>query len=484
MQIKYLTIALAITLASAPAMAAHKKTSKSKTAKTVAAAPAKPAQAATATYPVASTTSTGGYTANMVQVPPGQTPQTSEQWLSRMGDFTQNASAFKDPKTFEAWMAAMTDPNTTAAAMPMMMEPGNWLHMAQSGMQPGVINNYMPFMMDPSLYMRWTAAMMDPGFYARTMWAFSDPNKMIRWMMLPMDPRVLQSGMNMLNPNMYMKWMMSPTDPRAMSLMFAPFNPQLYGSMMGAFVNPNLLGSNWASFMNPPASVVPFGPAAPVTPPINALDPSTYINMLNMFGGFGGMMPSLGGTAGGTPAPSIFASGLPIPGFGPGPNPYLANAQGAQAAPAAAPSFPSFFPPGATAPSAFQPGVAANMSLSGDALFKSGKASTRDLTAEGKQSLNELADKIKAAGSIDTIKVTGHADKTGKASSNMKLSLRRARSVADYLKSKGVKAAKFITAGKGDTQPVKECDMKLPKAELIACLQPNRRVEVEVIPAK
>jgi hypothetical protein len=31
---------------------------------------------------------------------------------------------------------------------------------------------------------------------------------------------------------------------------------------------------------------------------------------------------------------------------------------------------------------------------------------------------------------------------------------------------------------------VKDCDMKLPKAELIACMQPNRRVEVEVVPAK
>jgi outer membrane protein OmpA-like peptidoglycan-associated protein len=216
--------------------------------------------------------------------------------------------------------------------------------------------------------------------------------------------------------------------------------------------------------------------------------------MLNMFGGFGGMMPSLTGTAGGTPAPSIYASGLPIPGFGPGPNPYLANAQGAPAP--AAPSLPSIFPFGAPAPSLanaqaapaapsfFPAGAPAKMTLSGDALFRSGKASTRDLTAEGKKGLNELADKIKAAGKIDTIRVTGHADKTGKASYNMNLSLARARSVADYLKSKGVKAAKFITAGKGDTQPVKDCDMKLPKAELVACLQPNRRVEIEVVPAK
>jgi outer membrane protein OmpA-like peptidoglycan-associated protein len=201
------------------------------------------------------------------------------------------------------------------------------------------------------------------------------------------------------------------------------------------------------------------------------MDPSTWTNMLNMFGGFGGMIPGMGASAGG-PAPATAMpglSGFALPGFGAANNPYLA----AQAAPAA-PAAPSFF----------QPGAPAKLTLSGDALFKSGKASTKDLTAEGKKSLDDLAGKIKGAGSIDTIKVTGHADKSGKASSNMKLSLARARSVANYLKSKGVKAARFITAGKGDTQPVKDCDMKLPKAELIACLQPNRRVEVEVTPAK
>jgi outer membrane protein OmpA-like peptidoglycan-associated protein len=452
MRFKHLSLALAIALASSPALAAT-------------AQEFKPADAAV-TYPVAQPAA-GGYTANMVQVSPGQIPQTSEQWLSRMGDFTQNASAFKDPKSFEAWLATMTNPNTAAAAIPMMMEPGNWLHTGASLMQPGVINNYMPFMMDPSLYMRWTGAMMDPGFYMRNMMSMSDPNKMMRWIVLPMDPRVMQGAMNMMNPNTYMKWMMAPTDPRAMSMMFAPMNPQLYGSMMGAVVNPNLLGSNWSTFMQPAQPVVGFGPAAPVTPPINVMDPSTWTNMFNMFGGFGNMIPGLGALGGAAPSaamPSL--GGFTMPGFSAANNPYLT----AQAAPAV--------------PAFFQPGAPAKLTLSGDTLFKSGKASAKDLTAEGKKSLNDLADKLKSAGKIDTIRVTGHADKTGKASSNMKLSLARARSVANFLKSKGVKAAKFITAGKGDTQPVKDCDMKLPKAELIACLQPNRRVEVEVTPAK
>jgi outer membrane protein OmpA-like peptidoglycan-associated protein len=461
MQIRYLSVAVAMALASASSLADIDDASKTK--------PVSEAPAESGNYPVQGPSVNGEYTANMVQLPKGQIPQGPDQWLARMTDFTQNASAFKDPRTFEAWMNAMTNPSLMASAMPMMIEPGNWLHMAGSAMQPSAINNYMGFM-DPSVYMGWTGAMMDPNFYTRMMASFADPGKMMQWAMFPMNPKVWQTGMAMMNPNTYMKWVMAPTDPRGMSLMFAPMNPQLYGSMMGAFINPAMFGSNWTTFMKPGVAVVPLGPAAPVTLPINVMDPSTWTNILNMFGGFGGggMMPF--SAQAGAAAPSTGPSGFAFPGFGTAANnPYLASAQ-AQAAPEAVPTF--------------QSGVRSKLVLAGDALFRSGKASTRDLTAAGRKSLDELAAKIRAAGSIDTIRVTGHADKTGKAASNMRLSLARARSVADYLKSRGVRAAKFITAGKGSTQPVKDCDMKLPKAELVACLQPNRRVEIEVTPAK
>ena len=39
--------------------------------------------------------------------------------------------------------------------------------------------------------------------------------------------------------------------------------------------------------------------------------------------------------------------------------------------------------------------------------------------------------------------------------------------------------AKIETIGMGEKQPVVQCDQKNRK-ELIACLQPNRRVEVQV----
>jgi OOP family OmpA-OmpF porin len=77
--------------------------------------------------------------------------------------------------------------------------------------------------------------------------------------------------------------------------------------------------------------------------------------------------------------------------------------------------------------------------------------------------------------------VTGHTDRLGSQQYNQKLSERRAAAVASYLASKGVAKDKIETLGMGKTQPVPGvvCEQKNRKA-LIACLQPHRRVEVEV----
>lgn len=383
-------------------------------------------------------------------------PKTADQWVGRMTDFTQNASAFKDPAAFAAWTNAMSDPSMIAAMGTQMMEPGNMLRSMTTMMQPGTTGNFMQFS-DPSIYMKWGTAMMNPMWYTQMATSMADPGKMMRWAMLPMDPKMMNMGMQMMNPNLYMKWMMTPTDPRAMSLMFAPMNPQLYGSMMGGVMNPNMVGganSTWGTFMFPSQPVVQVQGAAPVASPINVFDPSTWFSMMNMFGG----MPTM---------PT-----MSMPFAMPGTNAYAAS----PAAPAAVPAAP--------APFAVQAGAPSTLSLGGDALFKTGKSSVKDLTAEGRAKLDDLVAKAMAFGAIDTIKVTGHADKMGKAAANKKLSLARANAVASYLKSKGVKAKSFTTAGVGDTQPVVNCDMAQPKEALKACLAPNRRVDIEVTGAK
>ena len=126
--------------------------------------------------------------------------------------------------------------------------------------------------------------------------------------------------------------------------------------------------------------------------------------------------------------------------------------------------------------------VAEKITLAADALFDFDKAVLRD---EGKAKLDDLASKAKIL-KIEVILAVGHADRIGKPAYNQKLSERRAAAVKDYLVSKGIETNRVYTEGKGSTQPVtKPGECKGPKSKkVIACLQPDRRVNIEVIGTK
>jgi len=79
------------------------------------------------------------------------------------------------------------------------------------------------------------------------------------------------------------------------------------------------------------------------------------------------------------------------------------------------------------------------------------------------------------------INVNGHADRLGSTKYNQKLSERRAEAVKAYLARQGAPAGKIVTRGFGETLQVKVCPDQKNRKALIACLQPNRRVEVEVL---
>jgi len=125
--------------------------------------------------------------------------------------------------------------------------------------------------------------------------------------------------------------------------------------------------------------------------------------------------------------------------------------------------------------------VLEKVTLSTDVLFDFAKA---DLKPEGKQKLDELAGRISDA-NLEAIVATGHADRIGKEDSNQKLSEARAQSVKDYLGGK-VATQNIEVAGKGEAEPVTgaACDRMGPEQrknrKLVDCLQPDRRVEIEV----
>lgn len=79
---------------------------------------------------------------------------------------------------------------------------------------------------------------------------------------------------------------------------------------------------------------------------------------------------------------------------------------------------------------------------------------------------------------VENVLVTGHTDRIGSHLYNQKLSEKRAEAVANYLKSRGI-TAPINTLGAGKTRPVSSCSSKLPRAELIKCMAPDRRVVIE-----
>jgi OOP family OmpA-OmpF porin len=94
--------------------------------------------------------------------------------------------------------------------------------------------------------------------------------------------------------------------------------------------------------------------------------------------------------------------------------------------------------------------------------------------------LDEIATVMIAEPTITDVDVTGYTDRLGSPKYNMKLSQRRADAVKNYIVGKGVEGSRLKAVGKGPANPVVECHQKNRK-ELIACLAPNRRVEVEQI---
>ena len=124
--------------------------------------------------------------------------------------------------------------------------------------------------------------------------------------------------------------------------------------------------------------------------------------------------------------------------------------------------------------------VSKNFSFSSDVLFAFGKSSLKPAAA---QALDVANNEINALGLANpAIQVNGYTDRIGKEKSNLKLSQRRAETVANYLVSKGQNAANVTAVGYGSANPVtgNTCDAVKGRKALIACLAPDRRVEVQV----
>jgi outer membrane protein OmpA-like peptidoglycan-associated protein len=119
--------------------------------------------------------------------------------------------------------------------------------------------------------------------------------------------------------------------------------------------------------------------------------------------------------------------------------------------------------------------------LKADTLFAFDKATLRP---EGKHTIDQLFEELKDLDPKEgKVLVVGHTDRIGSEKYNQVLSEKRANTVRSYLIAKGIPADKIQAEGRGKSNPVTgdTCKGTKKTKALIACLQPDRRVDIEVI---
>jgi OmpA-OmpF porin, OOP family len=116
-----------------------------------------------------------------------------------------------------------------------------------------------------------------------------------------------------------------------------------------------------------------------------------------------------------------------------------------------------------------------------DTLFRFGRSGPQDMLPEGKARLADLAQRLKSYTQVQAIGITGHTDRLGSDAYNDQLSRARAATVRTYFEAAGTQAGSVTAQGKGKREPVTQgCSGSLPRAALVRCLQPDRRVTIEV----
>ncbi|HEX7053440.1 MAG TPA: OmpA family protein [Burkholderiales bacterium] len=108
------------------------------------------------------------------------------------------------------------------------------------------------------------------------------------------------------------------------------------------------------------------------------------------------------------------------------------------------------------------------------------------LSGEARKELDALAEKLFAI-EVDKVVAVGYADGTGSPQYNRRLAARRAKAVGDYLAGKGLAVERLQLVAIGEADPVTAGACEYARMHdrydprLIACLEPDRRVEIELV---
>ena len=115
-----------------------------------------------------------------------------------------------------------------------------------------------------------------------------------------------------------------------------------------------------------------------------------------------------------------------------------------------------------------------------------------NLRPEASETLNTLAQRLSDS-KVESVRVEGHTDFMGSDKYNQELSEKRANTVSNYLVNRGVPAQKITAVGLGESQArmTESCQAEVAKlgkkvsaakkrAAQIACIEPDRRVDVRI----
>ena len=125
--------------------------------------------------------------------------------------------------------------------------------------------------------------------------------------------------------------------------------------------------------------------------------------------------------------------------------------------------------------------------LIANVLFEFDRDQYRDIRTYSLESVDRALATIKAENlTLAGVALVGHADRMqGRGYDyNQGLSQRRAQTVRELLAGRGIDPNTIRYEYRGDSQQVQQCDGVKPRAALLECLLPNRRVEVRFELAK
>jgi outer membrane protein OmpA-like peptidoglycan-associated protein len=105
-----------------------------------------------------------------------------------------------------------------------------------------------------------------------------------------------------------------------------------------------------------------------------------------------------------------------------------------------------------------------------DVHFDTGRSTLKESSYPA---LNDIVEIMKLKPNMK-IEIGGHTDNVGDPQANMRLSVERARSVRNYLMSKGISSNRLTSEGYGETRPISDNNTEIGRQE-------NRRTEVTIL---